>query len=271
MKRIIVALASVITLVAFSVTLGGAAWSATNAPSTAVITFDDAAHQVTLQIPSPACPASQPDCQWKFFLNEPKLSVDVATVYGTSGTLTLAYPANFCGVIQADAYVGPPWVAKRGFQHTISDCPPPTTTTTTTVPPTTTTTTEPPTTTTSTTAPPVVPPPVSGNSVQPPTPPAPPAPPVAAPVTTSTATAPLTQLPFTGKPIKPFLFAGLALVAVGLALLAPSEYWRRMSRRLSAIFPRGSRWLSGTWMGRSSLTFRLRGAPSMVGCSFYGL
>jgi len=260
-KRIIVALASVITLVAFSVTLGGAAWSATNAPSTAVITFDDAAHQVTLQIPSPACPASQPDCQWKFFLNEPKLSVDVATIYGTSGTLTLAYPPNFCGVIQADAYVGPPWVAKRGWQHTIEDCQPPTTTTTTTEPPTTTT-----------TAPPVVPPPISGNNVQPPAP-TPPAPPVATPVTTSTATAPapLTQLPFTGKPIKPFLFAGLALVAVGLALLAPSEYWRRMSRRLSAILPRSSRWLSRTWMGRTPLTLQLRGAASTVGCSFYGL
>ncbi len=271
MKRIIVAVAAVITLVAFSVTLGGAAWSATNAPSTAVITFDDAAHQVTLQIPSPACAATQPDCQWKFFLNEPKLSVDVATIYGTSGTLTLAYPPNFCGVIQADAYVGPPWVAKRGWQHTIADCPPPTTTTTTAPPATTTTTTtEPPTTTTTTEPPPVVPPPISGSNVQPPAP-TPPAPPVATPVTTSTVTAPLTQLPFTGKPIKPFLFAGLALVAVGLALLAPSEYWRRMSRRLSAIFPRSSRRLSGTWMGRSALTLRLRGAPSMVGCSFYGL
>ena len=56
MKRTMVALAAVISLIALSITLGGAAWSATSAPSTAVITFDDAAHQVTLQIPSPACP-----------------------------------------------------------------------------------------------------------------------------------------------------------------------------------------------------------------------
>ena len=56
MKRIIVALASVITLVAFSVTLGGAAWSAANAPSTAVITFDDAAQVATLQIPITGLP-----------------------------------------------------------------------------------------------------------------------------------------------------------------------------------------------------------------------
>jgi hypothetical protein len=269
-KRIIVALASVITLVSFSVTLGGAAWSATNAPSTAVITFDDAAQQATLQIPSPACPASQPDCQWKFLLQIPKGDITVGIVFGTSGTLVIPYPKDFCGVIQADAYQGPPFVPKRGFQHTIpsGNCEPPTTTTTTTEPPTTTTTTtEPPTTTTSTTTPPVVPPPVSGNVQSPP----PPAAPVATPVSTSTATAPLTQLPFTGKPIKPFLFAGLALVAVGLALLAPTRYWRRASRRLSGLFPRSTRWLAGTWMGRSSLNLRLRGAPSMVGCSFYGL
>jgi hypothetical protein len=270
-KRIIVAIGSVITLIAFSVTLGGAAWSASTTPSTAVITFDDAAHQVTLQIPTPACPASQPDCEWKFFLNEPKLSVDVATVFGTSGTLTIPYPANFCGVIQADAYVGPPFVAKRGFQHTIEDCTTPTTTTT--EPPTTTTTTTAPPpsapTTTPTTLPPA-PPPISGTSTPPPAPP-PAALPVTAPATTSTVAAPITQLPFTGRNLKPFLFAGVALVALGLALLAPSEYWRRATRRLSAVFPRSSRWLSGTWMGRSTLTLRLRGAPPMVGCSFYGL
>ena len=184
MKRIAVILSSVIALITVSVTLGGAAWSATNSPTTAVITFNDAAHNVQLTIPTPACPTSQPDCQWKFFLNEPKLHVDVATIYGTSGTLTLDYPPEFCGVIQADAYVGPPWVAKRGFQHTIDDCNPPnttttTTTTTTTVPPTTTTTTGPPTppttTTTTTTTLPVAGP-VIGTRTPPPAPPAPPAP-----------------------------------------------------------------------------------------------
>ncbi len=258
MKRIIVAIASVMTLITFSITLGGAAWSATDAPSTAVITFDDAAQQVTLQIPSPACPASQPTCQWKFFLNEPKLSVDVATVYGTSGTLTLAYPPNFCGVIQADAYVGPPWVAKRGFQHTIEDCEPPTTTTTTTEPPTTTTTT-----TTSTTLPPV-PPPISGPTVEPPTP-APVVVPVAAPAP-APAPAPITQLPFTGKNLKPFLVVGLTLVALGLALLAPGEFWRRGPRRWSARLPERIR----PSTGRSSMVTRMRAVAAMVACSSYG-
>ncbi len=266
MKRTIVALASVITLVAFSVTLGGAAWSAATAPSTAVITFDDAAQQATLQIPTPACPTSQPDCQWKFVLQIPKGDVTVGIVFGTSGTLVIPYPKDFCGVIQADAYQGPPFVPKRGFQHTIpgENCEPPTTTTTTTTEPPTTTTT----TTTTTTQPPV-PPPVSGNT-QPPAP-NPVAAPVAAPVAVSTPAPPLTQLPFTGRNIKPFLFAGLALVAVGLVLLAPSEYWRRASRRLSALLPRSSRWLSGIGAGRSGLAVRLRGAASVVGYAFYGL
>jgi len=264
-KRIIVAIGSVIVLIAFSVTLGGAAWSAADSSSTAVITFDDAAQQVQLTIPTPACPTSQPDCQWKFFLNEPKLSVDVATIYGTSGVLTLDYPKDFCGVIQADAYVGPPFVAKRGFQHTIEDCEPPTTTTTT-------STTVAPTTTTTTNVPPAppVPPPTSGSNIQPPAPP-PAALPFTAPTTTSTAAAPLTQLPFTGKNIKPILFAGLTLVALGLALLAPSRFWRRASRPGSVVASRASRWLSGTWIGHIAVTMRLGGAAPMVGCSFYGL
>ncbi len=260
MKRIIVAIASVMTLMAFSITLGGAAWSAADTPSTAVITFNDAAQQVTLQIPTPACPVSQPNCQWKFFLNEPKLSVDVATVYGTSGTLTLAYPPDFCGVIQADAYVGPPWVAKRGFQHTIADCEPPTTTTT--------TTTEPPTTTT--TLPPV-PPPVSGPTVEPPAP-APTVVPVAAPVAPAVpvAPAPLTQLPFTGRNITPFLVVGVALVSLGLALLAPGEYWRRASRRWSAFLPARTRRLSGSGTVHSGVVLRLAAAASVLGCSSFG-
>jgi hypothetical protein len=234
-KRIVVVISSVIALIALSVTLGGAAWSAADTSSTAVITFDDAAQQATLTIPTPACPASQPDCRWKFFMNEPKLNVDVATVYGTSGTLTIAYPPDFCGVIQADAYIGgPPWDAKRGFQHTIEDCKPPPTTTTT-EPPTTTTTAmpAPPTTT------PPPPPPVAQGPHAPPPPPAPAPPPataasptpVASPATIPAAAAP-TQLPFTGVDVKPLWFIGLTLVALGVGLLTSGESWRRMARRL---------------------------------------
>ena len=86
-----------------SVTTEYAAWGTPDSPSSAVITFDDGAQAVHLTIPTPACPASQPQCEWRFFLNEPKLHVDVATVYGTSGTLTIDYPGNFCGVVQDGA------------------------------------------------------------------------------------------------------------------------------------------------------------------------
>jgi hypothetical protein len=232
-KRLTVVFISVLALFALSATLGGAAWSAAATSSTAQIIFDDAAQQAELIIPTPACPASQPTCEWKFFLNEPKLSVDVATVYGTSGTLTIPYPANFCGVIQADAYVGPPFVPQRGFQHTIEDCTPPTTTTTTT--------------TTTTMVPPVVPPVVTGNQSPPPSPPAAapapaPAPAPAAPAalpftatpTATPASAAPTQLPFTGVNTKPLWFLGLTLVALGLALLTSAATWRKLRRQVLA-------------------------------------
>jgi len=225
-KRIIVVLSSVTALIALSVTLGGAAWSANTPPTAAVIVFDDAAQQAQLIIPTPACPETQPECQWKFFLNEPKLHVDVATVYGTSGTLTIPYPSKFCGVIQADAYVGPPWVAKRGFQHTINNCEPPTPVITTTT--TTTTTTEPPPPTTGPPTPPTAPPPAS--HVVPPVVPVP----TATPVAVTTPKAVPTQLPFTGVDTKPLLAIGLLLVMLGMVLLNNTESWRRMARRLLA-------------------------------------
>jgi hypothetical protein len=259
-KRLILVVASVITLIVLSVTMQNAA-SAAASSSSATIKFDDVAQQVQLIIPTPACAASQPNCQWKFFLNEPKLSVDVATIYGTSGTLTLAYPKNFCGVIQADAYVGPPFEAKRGFQHTIADCGP--TITPITVPPTTTTSTTTTSTTTTTTTTTTAPP---GDVVT--TPPAPPtasaaaAPPVSGSVAASSVQPPVlaagvsrplvlpnaggaagataragavaSQLPFTGMDVKPFLLLGLMLVALGLGLLTATGSWRRMARRLLA-------------------------------------
>ena len=119
MKRIIIA--SVIAVTVVAAVAVGTASRASASPTSAVITFDDMARQVTLQIPDPPCDVSEPGCVWKFFLNEPKVSVDVATVYGSTGTLSIPYPSNFCGIIQADAYVGPtangPWVSKRGWQQ----------------------------------------------------------------------------------------------------------------------------------------------------------
>ncbi len=231
MKRIVIAAAIVLAAAGAAVTTTASAASAAPAgPGVVlhpVITFDDVAHQVTLTIPTTPCPAAMPECIWKFFLNEPKLSVDVTTVYsepGASGTLTIPYPDAFCGVIQADAYIGgPPWVPQRGFQHTISDC-----TSTPVTPP------SPPSNT------PVTPAPIVPAATTPPpaSPPAdaatvtPSAAPVVAatsaqPVTTATAppatpahVAPVaTQLPFTGLDVEPLLFIGMGLVLLGLYLM----------------------------------------------------
>lgn len=226
MKRIIIALVIAVTVVAAGAAgTAGTAWGASGSPTSAVITFDDQGQQAILQIPDPPCDTTMPNCVWKFFLNEPKLSVDVAIVYGTSGTLTIPYPANFCGIIQADAYVGPtdqgPWQSKRGWQHPINtssdNCEPSTTTTTTDAPD---TTPKPPTEPSST--------PPAAAPVTAPTPTEPQVTPVVAaavatPTTTTTEpakpAAAVTSLPFTGVNLEPFAILGVLFVALGLGLL----------------------------------------------------
>ncbi len=235
-RRIVGMAVTLVGLLAVSLPLGSTVVSAQDTSSSPVIVFDDAAHQAQLIIPTPACPTSDPSCQWKFFLNEPKLSVDVGTVYGTSGTLTIPYPSDFCGVIQADAYVGPPWVARRGFQHTIEDCTPPSagasSTTTATEPPT-----LPAAPATSVPAPPASVPPTSGGptgalpftgSTGATASSAPPASPVATP-----ASAAPSQLPFTGIDTAPLVAVGSALVMLGLYLLTTTATRRRLLRRVA--------------------------------------
>jgi hypothetical protein len=228
---------ALVALFGFSAIMAGTASASTHA----VITFGETS--VTLTIPTPACPTTEPTCQWKFFLNEPKTHVDVATVYGTSGTLTLDYPADFCGIIQADAYIGgPPWVPQRGFQYKIpsSQC-----------------------------VTPLTPPPSGGSTVQPPsqlpgtlptgsgadtpapaTTPAPVTTPDALPFTSTTPTtvavAPVptttkstpADLPFTGLNAWSLLLVGLGLLALSLLLLSETAMWRRLGRML-VIFVNG--------------------------------
>ena len=228
MKRLLQVLMSVLVVLLLSVTMEYAAGGASESPSSAVITFDDAAQAVHLTIPTPACPVSEPQCKWKFFLNEPKLHVDVATVYGTSGILTIDYPSNFCGVIQADAYAGPPWVAKRGYQHPIEDCA--ATTTSSTEPPSAGAAGEPPTTTTEASTPPEAPPENAAAAATA-------APALTTPPTTAASTTPVgspdgskpAQLPFTGTDVKPFLLIGWSMVALGSCLLVQRR--RRLHSR----------------------------------------
>jgi hypothetical protein len=224
-KRLFVVFISALALFTTIATLGSSTRSWAASSSSPQIIFDDSAQQAELVIPTPACPESQSECQWKFVLQIPKGDVTVGVLYGTSGTLVIPYPPKFCGVIQADAYQGPPFVPERGFQHTIATCDPATTTTTST------TTTS---TTTSTTVPTTVPPVAAPKASPPPAPPvAAPTPPAPAPVSATP-----TQLPFTGVNTTPILFVGLTLVVLGLALLASASSRRRVVSRLLATMRR---------------------------------
>ena len=120
-----------------------------------VIRFWPNYNVVTMTVPLRVwCPKSKPFCEWELYVNEPDIPSQklVGTATGTSGILTVNYPKHFCGVIQADALVGPaPWLFQFGHKRTIRtgrNCD--TNTTTTTKPPHTTTTTDASTTTTTT-------------------------------------------------------------------------------------------------------------------------
>lgn len=236
MKRLVVAILSAGAVFVLTSMTMGTTWSAAAGPPTATPVFDDAARQVTLTIPTPPCAPGQEGCKWLLFVNEPDVPGKpvVDSVTGTVGVLTVQYPPNFCGVLQADARTGPPWVQVRGLRHTVSTdhCPPP---------PTITTTTTTTTTTTSTTAPPV--PPIVAAGGQPPAEPATPArQPAVLPFTAGEAASPstsaptsgavATRLPFTGLDTKPLWILGLSLVAFGLTLLGSGPKWRRLLHRL---------------------------------------
>jgi hypothetical protein len=241
-----------------------------------VLRFDDAAQQIQLKIPTPACPVGQSDCEWMLYVNQPGEPGQpvVAQVIGTSGVLTVAYP-DFCGVLQADALIGPaPWVYKTGIRRRIDTCvsptttttssstttttsstttttttDPSTTTTTSTEPSTTTTTTDPSTTTTTTSTSTTLPATTTTQSSVPPV--------VSAGSTTPTTggggssqlpftdatsasssgagTTATSSLAFTGLDIKPLVLIGSMMILIGGLLLTTMETKRRALRRVPVI------------------------------------
>ncbi len=219
-------IAAAVCLVA-GVTLlsAGTAFAAgSSAPSTNPI-LQFGTDSVSLIIPTPPCPGTHTGCEWMLFVNEPNVPGQPTVGYavGTSGTLTVDYPANFSGIIQADVLVGPPYKLKFGRKHHIDTTPSSTTTTT-------------PSSTTSTTvqtkATTVLP--FTGNSTgsggggtsggaggQGPS---------QLPFTSANSSS---QLPFTGADITPLLVAGTVLVLLGLFILTTLEQRRRALRRLS--------------------------------------
>ncbi len=213
--------------------------------ATAVIRFWPSYHQVTLTLPSPACPTTNPSCEWLLEVNEPDVPAQtvLGTATGNSGILTVTYDPAFCGVIQADALIGPsPWYLKFGHQMTVGGpaCAPPTTPT----------------------APPTLPPavvattqlPFTATTSTPTTAAAAPAAVAAtsAPVDPSTTVA--AQLPFTGVNVKPLALAGAALILTGLYILTTIEQRRRALARVGytvrtnpvgAQASRATRWFLG--------------------------
>jgi hypothetical protein len=230
------------------------------------IKFSDAAGQVTLKLPT-----SCQSCTWMLSVDEPQapgqpvVGTAIGTVDTTSGVLTVAYPSGFCGVIQADAFLGPaPWDLRVGHKRTIKTDPCTTTTTTTTTTSTTTTTTTttsttttlaPTTTTTSTTLAPTQPVtkatsqlPFSNSASSSTT-----TSPVAVAAVSGTAKSPTqATLPFTGLDVKPLALIGAALIILGLLILSTLEQRRRALRRVTAAVrttpdhaSRASRWFLG--------------------------
>jgi hypothetical protein len=232
-----------------------------------VIRFWTSYRVVTMHVPARVwCPKQRPDCVWELYVNEPDIPAQttVGIVSGRSGILTVPYPKSFCGVLQADAIVGPsPWLLEFGHQKMIKtgkrcDSPPTTTTTTTTtVPKSTTTTTKPHTTTTTTTTKPkstTTTKPKSTTTTKPHTTTtkqsqlpftsstAPAAVAAASGSSTSStkADAPTAQLPFTGADIKPLIIVGSVLILLGLYILTTLEQRRRAVRRMAYSLRSGS-------------------------------
>jgi hypothetical protein len=213
-------------LAAGGVLWGGTAWAAP-APAPA-LTFNSVAQEVELTIPSPPCPPSESACQWMLYVNEPGVNGQptISEVIGTSGTLTVPYPPDFCGVIQADALIGPgAWAYQTGERTSIATCPQPDVV--------------------ATTAPATTAPssgdvaiPASVGAVQPTTLP------FSDVAATYASDGPVagaaTSLPFTGVDIGPLVLVGLASVLGGALLMSePGFGWLR---RLAHAGP--TRWVA---------------------------
>jgi len=227
LHRAVAALALILVVSGSAMFCAGTAWATTAPPTNPVLLFDNAAGVAKLVIPTPSCSAAIPNCHWMLYMNLPLLPHQprVGYITGTHGVLVLPLP-KFCGMIQADALVGPlsnpsTWVYKVGIRERVHTCGYPTTT-------------RPHSTTTTTIAPKVA---ATASSV-----------PGTVAATTATAALPFTgatstsstqpataQLPFTGLDFKPLAIVGSTLVILGGLMLSTVESRRRMLRRATTI------------------------------------
>ena len=85
------------------------------------------ADHVTLTVPKPPCRPTHgtTSCQWTLAVTE-NLGPVTGRATGTAGSLSVPYPAHYCGVIHAAAIVGPPMRKEVGHKTTIGGtCPTP--------------------------------------------------------------------------------------------------------------------------------------------------
>ncbi len=273
-NRWLAAVAALFIALGSMLVIAGSASASTPIGHFPTIRFWNSYNVVTMTVPERAwCPKTEPFCEWQLFVDEPDIPSQtvVGTATGTSGILTVNYPKNFCGVIQADAIVGPsPWLYQFGHRKMIKtgkSCngPPPTSTTrpphntTTTRPPHTTTTTRPPHTTTTTkphhhttttvahTTTPKRQLPFTTSSE-------PPAVAAGSNGSDPSTTSPPAQLPFTGADVRPLIVIGSAFIVAGIYILTTLEQRRRAMRRMSysmrssaaaGYATRTSRWFLG--------------------------
>ncbi len=127
-RAVFVAAGAAVTAVALS---GGTAWAAGASVPGPQLAFDAPQQQASLVISAPACPTSDPGCEWMLFMNAPLVpnAPVIGEVTGTSGRLTIPYPTDFCGVVQADALIGrapfvgaAAWTYVSGMRTSISTC-----------------------------------------------------------------------------------------------------------------------------------------------------
>jgi hypothetical protein len=228
-RRLLLAMAVASVCVGGLFVAVGTASAQSRVGATAQVTFWPSFHEVTLTVPSPPCPTSNPSCTWLLEVNEPDVPAQtvLGSATGNSGILTVTYPADFCGVIQADALIGPsPWYLKYGHKDTVgSNCDTPVTSATPVTSPANTPSVVVPTSQlpySATVATPTTVDPTTGTT---------------APATANqavTATTVATQLPFTGVNVKPLALVGAALILAGLYVLTTIEQRRRALARVGA-------------------------------------
>lgn len=192
----------IVTVLAMGASLGlsGTAWSVTKHIPHPVLRFVASPAGAELILPNPPCQITDPGCTWTLVVNEPEVKGGplIGTAEGTTGTLSVALPP-FCGVVQADAFIGPaPVLMIKGIRETVNTCQ-------------------------------VASLPAGLTSTQTPT--------ATTGATGGTGTKDPTgaQLPFTGIDVNELFFLGMSLVLAGTFLITTAQSRRRALRRTASI------------------------------------